>query len=145
MIFASAPSGEIVFISLTAGVIRSSERETMNAEVDQALELIRQKTPQILLGTITNIYERRIVDYIICFAIDPSNPRKLWETVRNVTIDPRAIGATKAQIDNESDMLFNFVAKRHFPELTDLQINEPQRNVPRITLPSTQLRSSSLQ
>jgi hypothetical protein len=69
----------------------------MDAEVDQALELIRQKKPQILLGTITNIYERRIIDYIICFAIDPSNPRKLWETIRNVTIDQLGIGVTKAQ------------------------------------------------
>jgi hypothetical protein len=100
----------------------------MNAEVDQALELIRQKTPQILLGTITNIYERRIIDYIICFAIDQSDPGKLWETIRKVTIDQPGIGITKAQIDNESDMLFNFVAKRHFPELTDPQINELYRS-----------------
>jgi hypothetical protein len=100
----------------------------MNAEVDQALELIRQKTPQILLGTINNIYERRIIDYIICFAIDPSNPRKLWETIRKVTIDERGIHITKAQIDNESDLLFNFAAKRYFPELTDPQINELHRS-----------------
>jgi hypothetical protein len=106
----------------------AANERTMKTEVDQALELIRQKTPQILLGTINNIYERRIIDYIICFAIDPSNPRKLWETIRNITIDPRGIGATKAQIDNESDMLFNFVAKRHFPELTDPQINELYRS-----------------
>jgi hypothetical protein len=106
----------------------------MNAEVDQALELIRQKTPQILLGTINNIYVRRIIDYIICFAIDPSNPRKLWETIRKVTIDERGIGATKAQIDNESDMLFIFVAKRHFPELTDPQINELYRSFEEATI-----------
>jgi hypothetical protein len=48
----------------------------MKTEVDQALELIRQKAPTILLDTIPNIYERRIIDYIICFAIDQSNPRK---------------------------------------------------------------------
>jgi hypothetical protein len=93
-----------------------------------ALELIRQKAPQILLGTISNIYERRIIDYIICFAIYPSNPRKLWETIRNVTIDQFEIGVTKAQIDNESDMLFNLVAKHYFPELTDPQINELYRS-----------------
>jgi hypothetical protein len=86
----------------------------MKTEVDQALELIRQKTPQILLGTINNIYERRIIDYIVCFAIDPSNPRKLWETIRNVTVDERGIGITKGQIDNESDMRFNVVAKAIF-------------------------------
>jgi hypothetical protein len=100
----------------------------MKTEVDQALELIRQKAPTILLDTIPNIYERRIIDYIICFAIDPSNPRKLWETIRKVTIDERGIHITKAQIDNESDMLFNFVAKRHFPELTALQIRRLYRS-----------------
>jgi hypothetical protein len=105
-----------------------ANESTMNAEVDQALELVRQKTSQILLGRITNIYERRIVDYIICFAIDPSNPRKLWETIRNVTIDQFGTGVTKAQIDNESDMLFIFVAKHYFPELTDPQINELYRS-----------------
>lgn len=100
----------------------------MNAEVEQALELIRQKTPKIALGKINDICERGIIDYLIRFAIDPSNPRKLWETVRNATTDPRGIGATKALIDNESDMLFNFVAKRQFPELTDPQINELYRS-----------------
>jgi hypothetical protein len=100
----------------------------MNAEVDQALELIRQKTPQIPLGTITNIYERAIIDYIICFAIDPSNPRKLWATIRNVTIDQPGIGVTKAQMDSESDVRFNFVAKHYSPELTDPQINELYRS-----------------
>ena len=95
----------------------------MNAEVDQALELIRQKTPQILLGTITNISERGIVDYLIRFALDQSNPRELWQTVRNAAIDQLGIGVSKEQIDNESDILFNSVAKRHFPELTDSQID----------------------
>jgi hypothetical protein len=93
-----------------------------------ALELIRQKAPQILLGTSSDIYERRIIDYIICFAIDSSNPRKLWETIRNVTIDQFEIGVTKSQIDNESDMLFNLVAKNYFPELTDPQRNELYRS-----------------
>jgi hypothetical protein len=100
----------------------------MNAEVDQALELIRKKAPTILLGTISNIYERGIIDYLICFAIDQSNPRKLWETIRNVTIGQLGIGVTKAQMDNESDMLFNFVAKHQFPELTDPQINALYRS-----------------
>jgi hypothetical protein len=113
---------------LPPGSSAAANERTMNAEVDQALELIRQKAPQILLGPITNIYERRIIDYIICFAIDPSNPRKLWETIRNVTIDQLGIGVTKAQIDNESDMRFNFVAKHYFPELTDPQINELYRS-----------------
>jgi hypothetical protein len=92
-------------------------------EVSQALELIRQKAPTILSGTITNIYERGIIEYLICLAIDQSNPRKLWETIRNVTSDQLGIGVPKAQIDNETDMLFNSVAKHHFPEFNDLQLN----------------------
>jgi hypothetical protein len=128
MMFALGFSGEIVVMPLPPESPGAANERTVKTEVDQALELIRQKAPTILLDTIPNIYERRIIDYIICFAIDQSNPRKLWETIRKVTIDPRAIGATKAQIDNESDMLFNFVAKRHFPELTDLQINELYRS-----------------
>jgi hypothetical protein len=128
MMFALAFSGEIVVMPLPPETPAAANERTMKTEVDQALELIRQKAPRILLDTIPNIYERRIIDYIICFAIDQSNPRKLWETIRKVTIDPRGIGATKAQIDNESDMLFNFVAKRHFPELTDPQIYELYRS-----------------
>jgi hypothetical protein len=128
MMFALAFSGEIVVMPLPPESPAAANEKTMKTEVDQALELIRQKAPTILLDTIPNIYERRIIDYIICFAIDQSNPCKLWETICKVTIDERGIGATKAQIDNESDMLFNFVAKRHFPELTDPQINELYRS-----------------
>jgi hypothetical protein len=100
----------------------------MDAEVDQALELIRQKTPKIVLGTINNTYERGIVDYLIRFAFDRSNPRRLWKTVRVAAIDQLGIGASKAQIDNESDILFNFVVKHHFSELTDPQINALYRS-----------------
>ena len=100
----------------------------MNAEVNQALELIRQKTPQIVLGTITNVYERGIVDYLIRFTLDQSNPRKLWQTVRNAAIDQLGIGVTKEQIDNESDILFSSVVKHHFPELTALQIRRLYRS-----------------
>jgi hypothetical protein len=128
MMFALAFSKEIVVMLLPLESPAAANERTMKTEVDQALELIRQKAPTILLDTIPNICERRIIDYIICFAIDQSNPRKLWETIRKVTIDPRGIGATKAQIDNESDKLFNLVAKRHFPQLTDPQINELYRS-----------------
>jgi hypothetical protein len=77
----------------------AANERTMDAEVNQALELIRQRSPQILLGTITNIYERGIVDYLIRFALDQSNPRKLWQTVRNAAIDQLGIGVTTEQID----------------------------------------------
>jgi hypothetical protein len=106
----------------------AANERTMNAEVDQALELIRQKTPQIVLGTINNTYERGIVVYLIRFALDQSNPRKLWKTVRVTAIEQLGMGVTKAQIDNESDILFNSVVKHHFPELTDPQINELYRS-----------------
>jgi len=41
---------------------------TMDVEVNQALELIRQRSPKIVLDTITNIYERGIIDYLTRFA-----------------------------------------------------------------------------
>jgi hypothetical protein len=128
LMFARACSGEFVVKPLPPESPAAANERMMKTEVGQALELIRQKAPTILLDTIPNIHERRIIDYIICFAIDQSNPRKLWESICKVTIDERGIGATKAQIDNESDMLFNFVAKRHFPELTDPQIDELYRS-----------------
>jgi hypothetical protein len=128
MMFALAFSGEIVVMLLPPESPATANETTMNTEVDQALELIRQKAPTILLGTISNIYERGIIDYLICFAIDQSNPRNLWETIRNVTIGPLGIGLTKEQMDNESDTLFNLVTKHHFPELTDPQINALYRS-----------------
>jgi hypothetical protein len=100
----------------------------MNAEVDQALELIRQKTPQILLGTINNTYERAIIDYLTRFAFDQSNPRKLWKIVRNAAIDQLGTGVTKQKIDDESDILFNSVVKDHFCELTSLQVRALYRS-----------------
>jgi hypothetical protein len=106
----------------------AANERTMNAEVDQALELIRQRSPKIVLGTITSIYERGIIDYLTRFAFDQSNPRKLWKTVRNATVDQLGIGATKEQFDNESDILFNSVVKHHFPELTTLQIRRLYRS-----------------
>jgi hypothetical protein len=94
----------------------------MNAEVNQALKLIRRKTPKLALGTINNTYERGILEYLIHLAFDQSNPRKLWKAVRFAAIDQLGFGATKAQVDNESDILFHFVVKLHFPELTSSQI-----------------------
>jgi hypothetical protein len=94
----------------------------MDSEVNQALEIIRQRSSKIVLGTITNDYERGIIDYLTRFAFDQSDPRKLWKTVRNATVDQLGIGATKEQFDNESDVLFIFVVRSHFPELTALQI-----------------------
>ena len=100
----------------------------MDAEVNRALELIRQTSPKLALGTITNIYERGIIDYLARFAFDQSNPRKLWNTVRNAAIDQLGIGVTKEQFDNESDVLFIFVVRSHFPELTALQIRRLYRS-----------------
>lgn len=106
----------------------AANQRKMNAEVNQALELIRQRAPKIVLGTITNVYERGIVNYLIRFALDQSNSRKLWKTVRNAAIDQLGMGVTKQQIDDESDILFNSVVKHHFPELTALQIRALYRS-----------------
>jgi hypothetical protein len=93
-------------------------------EIQQGLELIRQKGPKIALGTISNVYERGIVDYLTRFAIDPkSNPRDVWQTVRNTAIDQHGLGITAEEIDRESKTLFQAVVKHHFYELTDAQIN----------------------
>jgi hypothetical protein len=76
------------------------------------------------LSLITNIYERGLIDYLIRFAFDSqSNPRDLWQTVRNAAIDQHGLGITAEQIDQESEALFLVVVKHHFPELTDAQIN----------------------
>src|SRR5260221_776056 len=101
---------------------------TMDAEVNQALELIRQRSPKIVLDTITNIYERGIIDYLTRFAFDQSNPRKSWKTVRNAAIKQLGIGVTEQQIDDEADILFNSVVKHHFPEPTALQIRRIYRS-----------------
>jgi hypothetical protein len=96
----------------------------MNGEIIQALELIRQKGPRMNLSVITNIYERGVIDYLICFAFDPkSNPRDLWQTIRNAAIDQHGLGITAEQIDQESEALFLVVIKHHFSELTDAQIS----------------------
>jgi len=100
----------------------------MDAQVNRALELIRQRSPKLALGTITNIYERGIIDYLTRFAFDQSNPRKLWKTIRNATVNQLGIGATKEQFDNESDVRFIFVVRNHFPELTALQIRRLYRS-----------------
>ena len=100
----------------------------MNAEVNQALKLIRRKTPKLALGTINDTYERGILEYLMHLAFDQSNPRKLWNTVRNAAIDQLGIGVTKQQIDDESDILFNSVVKHHFPDLTALQIRRLYRS-----------------
>ena len=94
----------------------------MNAEVNQAFKLIRRKMPKIALGTINNTYERGILEYLIHLAFDQSNPRKLWKAVRFSAIDQLGIGVTEEQIDNESDTVFHFVVKLHFPELTSSQV-----------------------
>jgi hypothetical protein len=100
----------------------------MDGEVNQSLELIRQRSPKIVLGTITNIYEQGIIDYLTRFAFEQSNPRKLWNTVRNAAIDQLGIGVTKQKIDDESDIRFSFAVKHHFPELTALQIRRLYRS-----------------
>ena len=100
----------------------AANETAMDSEVNRALELIRKSSPKLALGTITNISERGIIDYLRRFAFDQSNPRKLWKTVRNAAIDQFGIGVTKQQIDDESDILFSSVVKHHFPELTALQI-----------------------
>lgn len=95
----------------------------MNGEIIQALELIRQSGPRMNLSVITNIYERGIIDYLIRFAFDPkSNPRDLWQTVRNAAIDQHGLGITAEEIDSESEALFIAVVKHHFRELTTEQI-----------------------
>jgi len=128
IIFARARSGEIVFIPLQPESSTAANERGMDAEVNRALELIRQTSPKLALGTITNIYERGIIDYLARFAFDQSNPRKLWNTVRNAAIDQLGIGVTKEQFDNESDVLFIFVVRSHFPELTALQIRRLYRS-----------------
>jgi hypothetical protein len=125
--FRRACSGEI-FMHLQPKSSTAANEGTMDAEVNRALELIRQRSPKIVLDTITNIYERGIIDYLTRFAFDQSNPRKLWKTVRNATVDQLGIGATKEQFDNESDVLFVFVVRKHFPELTALQIRRLYRS-----------------
>ena len=93
-------------------------------DIQPALELIRQKAPRMNLSVITNIYERGVIDYLIRFAFDPeSNPRDLWQTVRNAAIDQHGLGITAEEIDRESEALFLVVVKHHFHELTDAQIN----------------------
>jgi hypothetical protein len=100
----------------------------MNAEVNQALKLIRRKTPKIASGTINNTYERGIFEYLIHLAFDQSNPRKLWKAVRFAAIDQLGIGATEEQVDNESDNCFHYVVKLHFPELTSSQVEALYRS-----------------
>jgi len=79
-------------------VIYSSERKRDDAEVNRALELIRQRSPKLALGTITNIYERGIIVYLT-LCLRQSNPRKLWKTVRNATVDQLGIVQPKEQFD----------------------------------------------
>jgi hypothetical protein len=122
-----ACSGEI-FMSLQPKSSTAANEGTMDVEVNQALELIRQRSPEIVLDTITNIYERGIIDYLIRFAFDQSNPRKSWKTVRNAAIKQLGNGVTKQKIDDESDILFMSVVMHHFPELTVLQIRRIYRS-----------------
>jgi hypothetical protein len=43
-------------------------------------------------SVITNISERGIIDYLIRFAFESkSNPRDLWQTVRNAAIDQNGL------------------------------------------------------
>jgi hypothetical protein len=71
------------------------------------------------LSVISNIYEPGIIDYLIRFAFDSrSNPRDLWQTVRNAAIDQHGLGVTVEQIDTESEALFIGVVTHHFRELT---------------------------
>jgi hypothetical protein len=95
----------------------------MNAETNQAVEIIKQKASRIALIGITNIYERGIVEYLMRFAFDKSNPRDSWRIIRNNAIDQLGKGATTEQVDHESEILFHVVVKHHFDELTDPQIN----------------------
>jgi hypothetical protein len=95
----------------------------MNGEIIRALELIRQKGPRMNRSVITNISERGIIDYLIRFAFESkSNPRDLWQTVRNAAIDQNGLGITAEQIDTESEELFIAVVTHHFYELTTEQI-----------------------
>jgi len=74
----------------------------MDAQVNRALELIRQRSPKLALGTIANIYERGIIDYLTRFAFDQSNPRKLWKTIRNATVNQLGIGAKNSSTTNQT-------------------------------------------
>jgi hypothetical protein len=121
-------AGEIVVMPLPPESPAAANERTMDSKVNQALEFIRQRSSKIVLGTITNIYERGIIDYLTRLAFDQSNPPKLWQTVRNATIDQLGIGVAKEQFDNESDVLFIFVVRNHFPELTALQIRRLYRS-----------------
>jgi hypothetical protein len=51
-----------------------------------------------------------------------SNPRDLWQTVRNAAIDQHGLGITAEQIDTDSEALFIAAVTHHFYELTTEQI-----------------------
>jgi hypothetical protein len=87
MMLARACSEEIVVMPLQPESSTAANKTAMDSEVNRALERIQKSSPKLVLSTITNIYERGIIDYLTRFAFDQSNPRKLWKTVRSAAID----------------------------------------------------------
>jgi hypothetical protein len=100
-------------------------------EVSQALETIRREGPKTSLVTTSNIRERAIIEELTKYASDRSNLQRLCQTIRATAIDQHGLISTptKERINEESDRIFHIVAKQHFTQLTDSQIDALYRSL----------------
>ena len=90
----------------------------MDAEAEQALEIIKRDKPNLSLGAITNIHERRILGHLIEISgsgvIDPARAKTLWRTLQLDALNQVGlINPYTDRIDRQANNYFHQILNHH--------------------------------